>query len=57
MPLKLYQRGKIWHYRERLPDGDYAALVKQRTKTSPRARLPRSKPSTGNIVLMDRKRS
>src|SRR5882724_13085523 len=33
-----------------LPDGDYAALVTQRTKTSPRARLPRSKPNTGNIV-------
>src|SRR5260221_1801770 len=40
----------------RLPEGDYAGLVKQRTKTSRPVRVPRSQLSSGNISSMDRKR-
>lgn len=40
-----------------LPNGDYAALRALRTKRTPPASRPRSKPSTGNIVSMVREQS
>jgi hypothetical protein len=57
MPLKLYLAGKVWHYRGTVAGNGYADLVKQRTKPLRRVRLPRSKPASGNVVSMDRKRS
>src|SRR4051812_3044085 len=44
-PSKSISAGKSGTTAARLPDGDYGALVKQRTKPLRRDRLPRSKPS------------
>lgn len=41
----------------RLPVGDYAALREQRTKKPPRKSPPSLSRNTGEVVLMDRKRS
>jgi hypothetical protein len=41
----------------RLPGGTYADLVKQRTKTSRRERPPKSSPTSGNVISMDRNQS
>src|SRR5262245_38055022 len=41
----------------RLPGGTYAELVKQRTETSRRERPPKSSPTSGNVISMDRSQS
>src|SRR5882724_4437963 len=40
-----------------LPAGDYAELVKRRTKIKRRLKLPNSKSASGNVVPMDHKRT
>lgn len=56
-PSKSTGAAKSGTTQAQLPVGDYAALVAQRTKQSPKGSRRQSKTRRGDVILMDRGRS